>query len=73
MVQLKTAINARARRGTTLAKWARSQTGVYTVDVLPAFTDPAVVSSDGVHPTTGAGSGSQLWADTVFDALFPGI
>jgi lysophospholipase L1-like esterase len=48
-----------------LRTWAADQS-VPTIDVTSAFTDPATQLQDGVHPNE---RGSQIWADTVADAL----
>lgn len=64
-----TDIQARSRRGVSLATWARSAAGVYVLDTYPAFTDTTlqVNPADGVHPL---GPGSQRWCDYVYAALF---
>jgi hypothetical protein len=60
-------VELRASRGAILQQWAASQAGVYGFDAWPLLT--AADTVDQLHPTAGAGSGSEKWGLGLYAAV----
>lgn len=57
-------IELRATRGSQVQQLAASLAGVYSFDAWPSMT--AADTIDQLHPTTGAGSGAEKWANYLY-------
>lgn len=64
-------VEHRATRGAMVQQWAASQGGVYSFDVWPLTKPTDTV--DQLHPSTGAGSGSEKWATGLYRQLPPRV
>lgn len=60
-------IELRAARCALLQQWAASQAGVYCFDAWPFLTSADTV--DQLHPTSGAGSGSEKWGLALYNRI----
>lgn len=60
-------IELRSARGALLQQWAATQQGVYVFDAWPLLT--AADTLDQLHPTTGAGSGSEKWGLGIYSKI----